>query len=224
MNLEQLITTLMVELLQFIKDNPDFFDLDAKQTQTVFDRACLSAFSREYLLDSDMQQIFDDIGGLTKYLKHSVKLDNSNVLAQHLARFLCKQYNMAVISLDKSFANLDAAAQAEKIDHVFKSNNKVTLAVKDLFLQGNFDSLAKMFGTYLGNFEDFKNIIVQIPLDVDASLRRNMVTKFNDKFGELSLVNVQINQRIVGGLRVFVNGELTDLSWHRKIETLTKTN
>ena len=81
-----------------------------------------------------------------------------------------------------------------------------------------------MFGTYLSNFEDFKNIIVQIPLDVDASLRRNMVTKFNDKFGELTLVNVQINQRIVGGLRVFVNGELTDLSWHRKIETLTKTN
>jgi len=221
MNLENFISILLHETLSFLSQHPNLFDLNAKDTEVAFDRASLSAFSREYLLDVDASQLMFDLKDLTTSMKSNVSPSAKNVLSAHISRFICKLANQAAIGLDKSFANMTSEDQLGRLQAVFKTDNSVMKAFKELVLHNSFESLVSKVRSFVSQQNDFVEVTVQFALDVTASERRQIVSEFTNKYGDMTLVYFQVNPRLIGGMRIFANGQLTDLSWQKKIETLT---
>lgn len=222
MNLENFTSILLHETLSFLSQNPEFFSLNAKDTEVAFDRASLSAFGREYLLDVDSDQILFDIADLNKAMKSGVPFSAKNVLSAHISRFLCKLANQVAIGLDKSFANASLEEQRSRVNSVFKAENAVMKTFKEFILHNSFESIVSKLRPVLSQSLDYKEVVVQLASDIDATSRRKMVVDFTNEYGDMTLVYFQINQRLLGGMRIFVDGKLTDLSWQKKIETLTQ--
>ena len=222
MNLENYISILLHETLSFLSQHQDLFDMNAKDTEVAFDRASLSAFSREYLLDVDGDQLIFDLADLNKSLKLKTQVSAKNVLSAHISRFICKLSNQAAIGLDKSFANLTREDQLGRLQAVFKTDNSVMKAFKELVLHNSFESLVSKVRAFVSQQTEFVEVTVQYAVDVTASERRQIVSEFTNKYGDMTLVYFQVNPRLVGGMRIFANGQLADFSWHKKIETLTK--
>ena len=88
MNLENYISILLHETLSFLSQHQDLFDMNAKDTEVAFDRASLSAFSREYLLDVDGDQLIFDLKDLNRSLKLKTNVSAKNVLSAHISRFI----------------------------------------------------------------------------------------------------------------------------------------
>lgn len=222
MNLENYISILLHETLSFLSQHQDLFDMNAKDTEVAFDRASLSAFSREYLLDVDGDQLIFDLADLNKSLKLKTQVSAKNVLSAHISRFICKLSNQAAIGLDKSFANMTREDQLSRLQAVFKTDNSVMKAFKELVLHNSFESLVSKVRAFVSQQTEFVEVTVQYAVDVTASERRQIVSEFTNKYGDMTLVYFQVNPRLVGGMRIFANGQLADFSWHKKIETLTK--
>jgi F0F1-type ATP synthase delta subunit len=222
MNLENYISILLHETLSFLSQHQDLFDMNAKDTEVAFDRASLSAFSREYLLDVDGDQLIFDLKDLNRSLKLKTQVSAKNVLSAHISRFICKLSNQAAIGLDKSFANLNREDQLSRLQAVFKTDNSVMKAFKELVLHNSFESLVSKVRAFVSQQTEFVEVTVQYAVDVTASERRQIVSEFTNKYGDMTLVYFQVNQRLIGGMRIFANGQLADFSWHKKIETLTK--
>jgi len=221
MNLENFISILLHETLSFLSQHQNLFDLNAKDTEVAFDRASLSAFSREYLLDVDSDQLMFDLQDLSKALKSGSKISAKNVLSAHISRFMCKLANQAAIGLDKSFATMTREDQLGRLQAVFKTDNSVMKAFKEFILHNSFESLVSKVRSFVSQQDDFVEVTVQYAVDVTASERRQIVSEFTNKYGDMTLVYLQVNPRLIGGMRIFANGQLTDLSWQKKIETLT---
>jgi F0F1-type ATP synthase delta subunit len=223
MNLENLISILLHETLDFLNKHQDLFELNAKDTEVAFDRASLSAFSREYLLDIDGEQLLFDLANLTKSLYSKTKPSAKNVLSAHISRFLCKLANQTAIGLDKSYAILDREEQISKLNAVFKAENTVMKAYKEFVLANSFEGLISKIRNFAAHNGEFVEVTIQMATDSSAADRRQMVTEFTTKYGDMTLIYFQVNPKLIGGMRIFANGQLTDLSWQKKIETLTKT-
>lgn len=105
----------------------------------------------------------------------------------------------------------------------YRNNRKVGVAVIE-FLSTFFDyqaeaDLEKVFG------EDGIShyLLIQSPLKLEPAFKEEIRLSMNKQYPNTPPVFI-VNKKLIGGLRIYIDGKVEDLSWLSKIDFLTSLN
>jgi len=95
----------------------------------------------------------------------------------------------------------------------------------DVFVEAlstmTYQTIFEALFTYLQRaVRDIPYVVVQFARDPEASVKKEMREHFKKEYTEVFPM-FQVNKTLYGGMRVFINGKVTDQTWRGKIEQFT---
>lgn len=165
---------------------------------------------------SDLSLVFQVINGTEI---SSLKLNESEFFKTTL-RFFAENFASKLDALGSSFYLLSYEERKKKAEQLIDSDSHTAAALRDLLVTNSYQEITEALEQLSKAVADGATIVVQTPRDIDAELKKEMREKFAQDF-PLSFPVFQINRQLIGGFRVFINGQSHDLSWFSQVQKLT---
>lgn len=219
--LNKFITVLIIEITRFLTSNKDFFELSQEKREKALSEVKFPTSVKTYLLTVNAETFTQELAGILKYIKNApVKLEE-NEFAKSICSFLVNNFANDVYSLPVDYFKLKYSEQIETVNKVIKSNSELAISLKQILtdysyqeiLNGIFSLLQKSFSSPL--------VIIQSPCEVDFETKKEIREKVSQETQKTCLPIFQVNKNLIGGLRIFVDGKVSDYSWMGAINLIT---
>lgn len=175
-----------------------------------------------YLTSTSEKDFLRDTHQIIKLLNKEKGLDLSdNKFLESILSYLCVDLGATLDSLDSKFYLSNRSNQEKTLSELIKEKHTLVEPTIELILSSNYKSLLKETNELATKIGKNSYIVVQTPRETNKELKKSIREKLQEKYGKTSLPMFAVNQNIIGGLRVFVDGEVTDHSWLGKINYIT---
>ncbi|MGL5830684.1 MAG: F0F1 ATP synthase subunit delta [Candidatus Altimarinota bacterium] len=195
--IKNILKSLLFEILNLLNEQKDH---KGKAELKKSDR--LPEEIKAYLAEVKDEELLEDLKELTGYIGSGALYLNGG-LAKSLKTFLT--------------ATLPEHVDGQKN---FDIKGKFGEALNDLLKNNSDKEITQLINDFIGLIGETPFIMVQSPRPIEIDLKKEIRKNLNEKYGA-NFVSFAINKNLVGGLRIFVNGETSDLSWLSKINTIT---
>lgn len=102
----------------------------------------------------------------------------------------------------------------------YKNSRKTAISIIEL-LSSFFDHQIEADLEKMMNSDGIKHhLLIQSPVRLDSEMKEEIRLAMHKKHPEASPIFV-VNKKLIGGLRIYINGHVEDLSWQSKINILT---
>jgi hypothetical protein len=163
---------------------------------------------KEYLQKTTLSKLTHDLQRLLPFLKKEGAINSSIELLEILNIFLITEFAELVDVAPKT--NLVTGepknALEKTINMLLKSFSK-----EELYLRISY---------YNSLFKNSSILRVQTPFSLEPEEKKAVRQELNKQFPR-HLVSFSVEPALVGGMRIFKNGEMTDLSWRSKVKQFT---
>lgn len=195
--IKNILKSLLFEILNLLNEQKD---QNGKAELKKSDR--LPEEIKAYLAEVKDEELLEDLRELTGYIGSGALYLNGG-LAKSLKTFL-------------------TATLPEYVDNQnnFDMKGKFGEALNDLLKNNSDKEITQLINDFIGLIGETPFVMVQSPRPIEIDLKKEIRKNLNEKYGA-NFVSFAINKNLVGGLRIFVNGETSDLSWLSKINTIT---
>ncbi|MBI4231747.1 hypothetical protein HY605_00825 [Candidatus Peregrinibacteria bacterium] len=141
---------------------------------------------------------------------------NNNEFFKRMLEFLSKDLARKIDYLDAEYYMMKKDKRAYFVEQLIKGDSVLAESLRDILVNYNYQQIAEAV-YYLGTkTEKTPYIVVQSPREINAELKKEIRSNLT-KVWPLSLPIFQINRRLIGGLRVFIDGKTTDNSWLSRV-------
>jgi F0F1-type ATP synthase delta subunit len=164
----------------------------------------------------DLRLVFQVINGTDLM---SLNLKNSGFFKATL-RFFAENFASKLDALGSSFYLLPYEERKKKAEQLIDSQSHTASALRDMIVTNSYQEVAEALEQLSKVVADGATIVVQAPRDIDVELKKEMREKLAHDF-PLSFPVFQINRQLIGGFRVFINGQSHDFSWFSQVQKLT---
>jgi len=213
--LNRFLTAVLYELLHYAQKHPDFSNTDS---------ANLPAPIKAYLSKVQPSDFMRDIRLLVKYANGENLITKDNALLTAIAEFLTINLSTKIDQLHVEFYRLKAYEQAKQIEELVSSHTLIAQTLKEMLVKASLEELTQAVYKFIKSVVEVPYIIVQTPREMSAELKKEIRNNLREHNHALSFPIFQINKNLIGGLRVFVNGKVTDNSWLGRINHITSLN
>lgn len=153
----------------------------------------------------------------TKYItKSDLLLDGVKYLTQDFAK--------ALNSLDRDFYTLSYDDRVLAVDKIWSEKREVDKALKKLLVNFSYQEIVRNIQELLEVAYDSPYVLVQTPLRLESKAKDEMMLQISKEITEPVIVQFQVNKAILGGMRIFIDGEVQDMSWMGRIEKIANLN
>lgn len=201
--IENILKSLLFEILDLLNKQRELLSETLENRQKILKEADnLPEEIKNYLAEVKEKEFIEDINELINFLN-----SGALILKSELA---------------KSLKNFFTTSLSDLLDNreTLKMKGKLAEAINDLLKNNSDKEVTNLINNFISLIGETPFIMVQSPRSIDFKLKKQIREKLNEKYGA-NFVNFAINKNLVGGLRIFVNGETIDLSWLSKINTIT---
>ena len=202
------LSALTLEILRALTKDKDF------KGPKVF-KDYLDTTSEEALM-SDFRLAFQVINGTDV---SSLNLKDSGFFKAVL-QFFAESFASKLDALGSSFYLLPYEERKKKAEQLIESDSHTALALRDLLVTNSYQEITEALELLSKSVADGGTIVVQTPRDLDPELKKEMRSKFTQEH-PLTFPSFQVNRQLIGGFRVFINGQSHDLSWFSQVQKLT---
>jgi F0F1-type ATP synthase delta subunit len=201
--IENILKSLLFEVLDLLNKQKGLLN-ESKDSRhkALKDVENLPEEIKNYLAEVKEEQFLADVNELVHFL-NSGALNLRGEMAMALKNFFTGSFSELLDNEDK-----------------LKMKGKFANSVNDLLENNSDKEVTLLINNFIGLIDESPFIMVQSPRPIEVKLKKQIREKLSEKYGA-SFVNFAINKNLVGGLRIFVNGETVDLSWLSKINTIT---
>ena len=174
-----------------------------------------------YLLKVTADQFKQEFHHVIQVLEGVAQPDLENGFLNALADFFAQEMGMMLdaLSLDFFFRPLKDRLQA--LGEMLPEKSTVGKVLKHQFCESTYQEVTAAVQTALETLKKAPVVVVQTPIELEGGMRKEIRHHFAKKHPH-AFVEFQINPKILGGMRLFVNGEVEDLSWLAKVQAITK--
>jgi len=144
-----------------------------------------------------------------------------NAFLDAIAEFISSDFGYQLDKLDSRFFFEPLDSRRETLKHLFPGESDLSFALRDIFVQNTYQELTRKASELLADLKEPYTIVVQTPVEMEAEKRKMIRKAFVAKHPYV-FVEFQINPTIIGGMRVFENGRVTDHSWLAKVQAITQ--
>lgn len=211
----------MQDIIGMLSREEKFFTFDAATRKTVFKKA-LSSYSEafaHYMTSVSEKQFLADVERAIQVIT-GLERPAKNGFLDALASDISLELGRALDQLNSDFFFLDYDERMKKLTALLPGKSALARYTRDLFVEGTYQGITEMANTALNTLKELPVIVVQSPVELSMQQRTDIRKSFLDKY-PFSFTEFQINPQIIGGMRVFVNGQVTDHSWLAKVQAIT---
>jgi F0F1-type ATP synthase delta subunit len=219
--LNKFITVLIIEISKFLTSNKDFLSSNKTDREKAIAEVKFPTPVKAYLVEVTEDQFIKDLAGITQFLK-TPNLDFSkNEFAVAITHFLVSSFANDIYSLPLNYFKLSYKDQQETVNEVIKSNSELANALKEILTDYSYQEILNGIQTLAKNTLNSPLVIIQSPTEIDLEIKKDIHQNLNANLQKICLPIFQVNKNLIGGMRLFVDGKVTDLSWIARINLIT---
>ncbi len=214
--LNHFFTHLCLQLSEFLVKHKS--DLQ----NTVIEGSDLPGFLKSYLKTaSDSAQA--DMKELLNFLQGQQNQMGETALSGYLADFFSGTLPLLLAKLPVNYVLLHKEDQ-DKLLNSLGLQSSLSAVLHDLLNENSMQEIVNSVRQSLNAWDvKYTNVMVQLPCDIDSELKLGILKQLSSQF-ERALIYFQIDNKLIGGLRIIADGKMYDYSWTRKIKNLIKLN
>lgn len=221
MVLDRFLSTLVYELSAFLLEHKDFFS--KKERDALVEKTKFPKPVKAYLAKVSDKDFMSDLKTLVSFLINPSQANpKNNKLMEAVASFLTQDLSGKLYHLDSDYAKVSRKKQTEIVKALIKSDTTLGSALKDIFLNNSHQEIYEAISNFSQSVSDSPYVIVQTPAEIDAKFKKEIRTQLNEDLKTECFPIYQVNKNLIGGLRIFINGKVTDNSWLGRINFITQ--
>lgn len=208
------LTALVHKISEFLVAHKDFFE--GKREHTLEHLSIPAAF-KGYLSEVSSKEFLEDLRTIILYIEDpkNTTLKNNKFFKSFL-EFLTTDLARKIDHLDGSFYLFKSEEKTLIIDKLIKGESHLAHTLKMILVSYNYQQLAEEVNTLATKIERISFIVVQSPREIDSELKKEIRNKLTEEH-PLSFPSFQINRKLIGGVRIFIDGKAIDNSWLSRV-------
>jgi len=223
MILSSFFTATVHELINFLKENKDFFELDKTAREAKLKELDLFSSLKTYLLDLDIDTFLSDLKVAVSFLLNPEQVNPSNnSLLKACAEFLATDFASDLDLIDAKFANQSQKSKQEFVDDLIQIEGQVGSSLKALLLSFSHQEIYENVNDLLKVVLNTAYVIIQTPVEINSKMKKDIRRKISTDLKQVCMPIFQVNKAIIGGMRIFIDGEVQDQSWLARINFITQ--
>lgn len=219
--LKDFLTSLTFQLTEFASKHEDLFTLKAEDRAHKVKGLKIPASFRLYLAKVSAKDFMSDLGLVVQYINTPSQAQiKDNEFFKTAVEYFTSTFAERVDTLDSDFYLADAKHRLKQVSELIDCDSPVASAIKKLLVYTSYQELCDQINALAKAVTESAHIIVQAPREIDLKLRKDIRKKLTDE-NPMSFPVFQINKKLIGGVRVFKNGEVVDHSWLSRVHRFT---
>lgn len=215
------LSALSYEFLHFLQEHDDFFSLSEEKRQDALDKRRMPAAFKAYLAGVSEKAFMADLSLMARFAAGDKQVNvKGSAFFKAFLEFLTGPFADKFDKLTASYFTFGPEDQRKVVDELIKSDSRVAETLKEIFMLRSPQELAEAVQSLSAKVAGSPYIVVQSPREMDAELK-SQVRKSLREAHALSFPSFQINRKLIGGLRVFINGQTVDHSWLSRVHQFT---
>ncbi len=201
-------TALIYDIMKVLQENKNFMELDkAAKAKIATESGFFPEEIVEHLSEMGEQTLHTDIKEVLAYASDNEELSKlKSGLARAFANFCVNQIP----------THLHQKETGEKA--VYKGAFGKHLAV--FFASGVEKQIIEQIQNFTAHVYASSFVLVQSPIQLTQEQKKSIRKELSEKYPH-SIPSFSVNKKLIGGLRVFVDGKTHDHSWISQINKLT---
>lgn len=215
-----LITALVYEMLHFVSGHKDrkLELMGNLRIPSVFKKYLSEVKEKDFLIDLKVALDFIE---RSKSASASMPLNLSKSdFFKSFTDFLSTTFASKLDQLPSEFYILPNNEKEKLVSKVIDSDSLVAKALKNLIVINSYQEISSSIEDLCRFVYGSAYVVVQSPRDIDSELKIQIRKHLADE-KKHSFPLFQINKKLIGGIRVFVDGKSVDNSWFSKISQLS---
>jgi len=211
---------LIVEILEVLKKDKNFFDLDKTARLKSLENFKLPNTIKEVLSEAQSLELIKEIQSLIEFNK-SKKVNSENKLFTAALTYLSDKFVTNIYSLPDNFHYLEYDQQLIVAKKLIKSESRLAQTLIEVVANHSYQEILNELQNLLNKTINAPIVLIQSPISLSTEHKIEIKSKITEQNKTICAPVFQINKKLIGGMRVFVNGEVTDNSWLKKINLIT---
>lgn len=200
----------------------EFFTYSADKKEEVLNNSKLVILNelRSSLLNTkDFDEFLRAVKDVVLSLKDLELITSTSPLLKNFVTFVSKEIIPIVDKLSVNFFIADTRSKKIILDKILEDKGMFNTILKYFLEETSNEESQKVFFQILGKVNPKqKQITIQSARDCGPSLK----TDIRSHYGNDYFVFFQVNTNILGGMIIYKDGEIQDLSWMGKLNNLQK--
>jgi len=204
--MKDLLTALIYDILKFLQEEKQFFEFNQKERKSSLEKLAIPEDLKTYLVETSAENFQNELTILVNLLEKgstSFRVAKGEIFLA-IAKFLTGELAQHMDDPNEKMAYAGKFAPAMK-DFLHNTYEEITYEIEKML-----ELLVE------DNLTIFVQTARQIPSELKADIRKNLLKKY-----PLSFPRFSVNKDLIGGFRLFINGNVTDCSWLESINVLT---
>lgn len=211
------LTALLHKIFEFLVAHKTFFELSEKDREHLLENLNAPAPFKQYLQDVNGNAFMKDMKVVLNFIIDSKKTNiKGNKFLEALAVFFIKDVAKKLDYLDGDFALLNGENRKEVVNKLIPTKSLLAEALRNILFNYSYQQLGQGIYNLAGKVMTTHLILVQSPRPIEIKLKKEIREKLAEQYFP-SLPMFQVNKKIIGGLRIFKDGETIDHSWLSRV-------
>lgn len=214
------LTALTYEMVHHVTKHPDFFDAKAAKRLDALDSVRIPKAFKEYMSEVSENDFMSDLPLVVAYAEGRTGTLAKSPFFETFVQFLTGPFAAKLDKLSGDFYVMSDKDRTQVVDALIKGETRVALSLKEIYMHRTPQEMAEVIQDLAKQVSKAPVVVIQTPREMDAELKKDMRAELVEKHPN-SFPNFQINRKLIGGLRIFVDGEVTDHSWLSRVLRFT---
>lgn len=211
------LTALLHKIITFLLDHKDLFEQSESEREKTLEHLSIPEAFKNYLLKASAESFMKDIQTVLRYTEDPKNTNlNGNEFFKRLLEFMSKDLARKIDYLDAEYYMMKKDKRSYFVEQLIKGDSVLAASLRAILINYTYQQIADAVYDLGTKTEKSPYIVVQSPREMNADLKKEIRSKLT-KVWPLSLPIFQINRRLIGGLRVFIDGKTTDNSWLSRV-------
>lgn len=215
------LTALESKIISFLISNKDLFEHNESKRSEKLESLTIPKTFKTYLSKVSEKEFLDDLKLLVAYI-HSSQLVNvkNNQFFENILSFITHELANKIDYLDSNFYLLKRKEREDVALKLLPGDSALAEALREILIHYTYQQIAEEIYHLGSKVGDIPHILIQSPREIDMELKREIRHKLLEKHPG-SFPVFQVNRKLIGGIRIFENGQSTDNSWISRVFRFT---
>jgi len=214
---KEFLTALLHKIITFLVSHKDLFEHSESEREKILEKLSVPEAFRTYLTKVSAPKFMKDIETVVLYLEDPKNTNiTGNEFFKRFLEFLSKDLARKIDYMDTDYFLMRKEKRIEFIEKLIKGDSILASSLRGILVNHSYQQITEQVYALGNKTEKTPYIVVQSPREMDTELKKEIRSHLT-KVWPLSLPTFQINRRLIGGLRVFVDGKTTDNSWLSRV-------
>lgn len=176
---------------------------------------------KAYLEKVSDKDFLEDLALMVEFANGAKDLPlKGNAFFETFLDFLTGPFASKMDVLTGDFYALSQDKQEKLIEKVISSDSRVAESLRQLLVLNSSQELSEAIQALSQVIAEAPFILVQSPREMDSDLKKDVRAHLLKKHPR-SFPGFQVNRKLIGGIRIFLDGKTMDHSWHQRVLRFT---